>query len=204
MNGEDDHLACPTAAEVAPYRSILEGPKAKRILGEYNFQCDAGNDTQVPLLSVLDGSAVGSRERKEGKGPAPTSEQLAAIEGKSIGTNKPRRKGLSPGAIAGVRAWPRGAGAEHPKWSAWQLHFARIGRWSARFVHEHRPPLPRLAAAGIVIGTIGGVALLAAALPNPRVRNTARPGALQKRIALRVQHRMGRLGGFLDCVRRPG
>ena len=47
-------------------------------------------------------------------------------------------------------------------------------------------------------------ALLAAALPNPRVRDTARPGALQKRIALRVQHRMARLGGFLDCVRRPG
>ena len=47
-------------------------------------------------------------------------------------------------------------------------------------------------------------ALLAAALPNPRLRNPARPSPVQKRLAQRVQHRMARLGGFLDCIRQPG
>jgi monofunctional biosynthetic peptidoglycan transglycosylase len=47
-------------------------------------------------------------------------------------------------------------------------------------------------------------ALLAAALPNPKIRNTGRPSALQRRLALRVQHRMARLGPYLDCVKRTG
>jgi hypothetical protein len=77
---------------------VLDRPNAREILTGYNFQCDAGNDTQVALLSVMDGSAVGSRDRKPGKGPAPQVSGLVGPGGVNKATQK---KGLGAGAIAG-------------------------------------------------------------------------------------------------------
>lgn len=101
VNGDDDHLACPTKEEAAAYADTLKRPGAVKTLQAYNFQCDAGNNTQVALLSVLDGSAVGSRERREGKGKPPTAEELGVPTGGNAG-RKGKGKNLPPAAIAGI------------------------------------------------------------------------------------------------------
>jgi monofunctional biosynthetic peptidoglycan transglycosylase len=49
--------------------------------------------------------------------------------------------------------------------------------------------------------TASEAALLATSLPNPKLRNAARPSPSQRRLASHVQHRMARMGPYLDCLR---
>jgi hypothetical protein len=99
VNGPDESLACPTAEEVAPYKATLTQPNVVPTLQSYGFTCKNAAGEDVPLLSVLDGSSAGSRDRRAGKGKAPDAQAL----GEATGRLKPRffGKKLSPGAIAG-------------------------------------------------------------------------------------------------------
>lgn len=71
VNGPDEYLACPNSKEGAPFVKMPDTDR--NLLKLYKFSCTAGNGSKVPLLSVLDGSAEGSRERRTSLGPPVSS-----------------------------------------------------------------------------------------------------------------------------------
>ncbi len=115
VNGNDEHLACPTKEEAAPYLDTLKIPGAEDTLRGYGFTCYSANSTRVSLLSVMDGASAGPRERRDGKGPAPDAATAAAAKGVTAPAATPAApksgggKKLAPAAIAGagrcLRSW---------------------------------------------------------------------------------------------------
>ncbi|GBG00280.1 hypothetical protein Rsub_12959 [Raphidocelis subcapitata] len=105
VNGVDDHLACPTKQEAAQYAGVMAIPGARQVLEAYAFTCDAGNDTTVSLLSVMDGSAVGQRTRRAGK-PKPASPAAGSA---APSTKAPEAVAAPAGGEGGGDSKPNGA-----------------------------------------------------------------------------------------------
>jgi monofunctional glycosyltransferase len=172
----------------APLKTIAPAALAAVIASEDANFCDNDGVDWGALHQVLSGAGRNGPSRGASTITMQTAKNLFLWPGRSV-----IRKGLEiPMALVLGQAWPKARTLEiYLNIAEWGDGLYGIEAAAERYFHENASQLNAHEAA-----------LLATALPNPILRNSARPSPLQRRLAASLEAKARDNSDLLSCVVR--
>jgi monofunctional glycosyltransferase len=172
----------------APLKTIAPGALAAVIASEDATFCDNDGVDWGALHEVLSGAGANGPSRGASTITMQTAKNLFLWPGRSV-----IRKGLEiPMALVLGKAWPKARTLEiYLNVAEWGDGLYGIEAAAQRYFHKSASQLNPHEAA-----------LLATSLPNPILRNPARPTPLQRRLAAGLEAKARGNSDLLDCLPR--